>query len=119
MSTAGTLLVRRIAIVLTASLTLVACATTERVSGVPRGITFAVTPVYPNSYDVTASGSRNFSAEIMKDAWLQKAAQLAKGRKYKTSTLTVHDTEVASDNPYVPMMVEGRSVSGTINILSK
>jgi hypothetical protein len=111
------ILIGRLGIVIAAALAMAACATEDRVSGVPHGITFAVTPVYPNSYDITASGSRHFSSETMKDSWLKKAAQLAHGRKYKTSGLTVHDNERVTDNPYVPIVVEGRTVSGTLIIL--
>ena len=93
------------------------CTAVDRPAGVSRGITFSVTPLYPNGYDLVASGGRDFAAAILKDAWSKKAAQLTAGRKYKSSALTVHDTEIVPYTGYPTLPERGRSVSGTITIL--
>lgn len=98
-------------------LTITGCATTDMPPGVPRGITFSATPLYPNGYEVTAGGTRKFDAPVLKDAWMKKAAQLASGRKYKTSELTVHDTEVIPYSLYPTLPMQGRSVTGTMSLL--
>jgi hypothetical protein len=107
----------RALLLLMATFAMFGCAVTETVKGVPWGIQYSVSPVYPNSYDVTVTTGRNLSPESLKDAWMKKAAQLANGRKYKTSPLTSHVKEHAAENPYVPAMTETRTVTGTVSIL--
>jgi hypothetical protein len=97
---------------------LTGCVTAEpRPAGVPRGILFSATPVYPRSFDIVALGSRRMSAEVLKDAWHKKAAMVAEGRRYKASSLTVHDTEAIPSGGYgVVLPQQARRVSGTISL---
>jgi hypothetical protein len=109
----------RTLLVLTAFCAINGCAVSQTLKGVPWGIQYSVNPVYPNGYDVTAVSERGLSFEILKDAWMKKAAQLANGQKYKTSPLTSRVREHAVDNPYVPAMTETRTVTGTVSILGR
>jgi hypothetical protein len=109
----------RTLLLLAAFFAITGCAVSQTLKGVPWGIQYSVNPVYPNGYDVTAVSERDLSFEILKDAWMKKAAQLANGRKYKASPLTSRVREHAVDNPYVPAMTETRTVSGTVSILSR
>ena len=96
-----------------AIMTFSGCQTPEKIPGMPSGVTFNVTPLYPSGYDIVAYTDRDFSVEILKDAWMKKAVSLARDRKFKASILTVHETEVI---PYrVPFPIQGRTVSGSIS----
>jgi len=55
----------------------------------------------------------HFSVEELKEAWRKKAAEVAKGRKFKISSLVVHDNE--TDIGGWP--TKSRSVSGTIRLI--
>ena len=94
------------------------CATVEpRPAGVPRGVTFFVTPVYPSSFEIVAGGSRRFSAELLRDAWQKKAAEVASGRRFKSSSLVVRDTEFIPSGYGAAWPVQSRTVSGTMTLL--
>lgn len=97
---------------------LTSCATPEpRPEGVGRGISFSVTPLYPHSFEITASGSRLRDAQELKDAWQKKAVMVAKGHRFKiTSPLVAHNNESDyAGGPYgVPLLT--RSVTGTIAV---
>ena len=95
-----------------------ACAPVEpRPAGSSRFISFSVTPVYPRSFDITASSLHSmwghFGVEEMKDAWYQKARQVAKGHRFKVSSLVVHDSEI---NP-VSFSSKARRITGTITLI--
>src|SRR2546430_6296002 len=68
-----------------------------RPAGVSHFISLSVSPVYPKSFDITAAADHSFyghfSVEELKEAWRKKAAEVAKGRKFKISSLVVHDNE--------------------------
>ncbi len=72
---------------------------------------------YPKSFDSTAAADHSFyshfSVEELKEAWRKKAAEVAKGRKFKISSLVVHDNE--TDIGGWP--TKSRSVSGTITLI--
>ena len=93
---------------------LVGCATPEpRPPGVGRGINFLVTPLYPNSFEITAAGSRLRDTNELKDAWRKKAVMVANGRPFKVSMPpVVHDNE--SDFGGGPLLM--RNVTGTITL---
>lgn len=94
---------------------LASCAATEpRPPGVPRSVAFAVTPLYPRSYEIVAGSQRRISPEILREAWRQKALMVAAGRRFKTNQLVVHDTETV---PYGGWPLGGRTVTGTITLL--
>jgi hypothetical protein len=99
---------------------LTGCATAEpRPAGVSRFISFSVSPVYPKSFDITAAAEHSiyghFSIEELKEAWRKKAIEVAKGRKFRISSLVVHDNEA----DYVGALpMKSRSVSGTITLLN-
>ena len=104
--------------VITAILVLSGCQTAEpRPAGVSRFISLSVSPVYPKSFDITAAADRSFyghfSVEELKEAWRKKAAEVAKGRKFKIASLVVHDNE--TDIGGWP--TKSRSVSGTITLI--
>jgi hypothetical protein len=99
-----------------AALIVVSCGFTTVMKGLPLGVHYTVTPVYPSSYDITVTTEQNLSPETLKEAWMKKAAELAKGRKFKTSPLTSRVREHAVENPYVPAMTETRTVTGTVSI---
>ena len=93
------------------------CAAAEpRPAGVSRFIHFTVTAVYPKSFDIIASVQwsiyGHFGMTELKEAWRKKALQLANGRKFKSSTLVVHDGEDSTGG----WAIGYRSVSGTITL---
>jgi hypothetical protein len=95
-----------------------ACTATEsRPVGVSRFISFSVSAVYPNSFDISAGAYRSlygsFSVEKLKDAWRKKALEVAKGRKFKTSAWIVRETEDSSGG----WPIKFRSVSATITLI--
>ena len=94
---------------------LAGCTTPEpRPDGVGRGINFFVTPLYPNSFEISAGGSRLRDAQELQDAWQKKAAMVANGRRFKiTAPPLVRDGEC--DLGVTPML--SRSVTGTITLL--
>ena len=93
---------------------LTSCVVPEpRPAGVPRSILFAVTPLYPHSYEIIAGSSRGISPEVLKDAWRKKARMVAGARRFKATELVVHDTE--TDAGRWPM--KRRTVRGTITLL--
>ena len=94
---------------------LTSCKTPEpRPEGVGRGITFAVTPLYPHSFEISAGGSRLRDEQELKDAWQKKVLMVAKGRRFKiTSPPVIHNNE--SDYGGGPLL--SRSVTGTITLL--
>jgi hypothetical protein len=73
---------------------------------------FSVTPLYPNSFEITAGGSRLRDAEELRAAWQKKAKLVANGHHFKSSALVVHDNE--SDYGGGPIL--SRSVTGTITL---
>ena len=94
------------------------CAAAEpRPPGVSRFIHFSVTAVYPKSFDIIASAQwsiyGHFGLEELKEAWRKKGLQLANGRKFKTSSLVVHDGEDSTGG----WAIGCRSVSGTITLI--
>ena len=94
------------------------CATTEpRPSNVPRGVNFFVTPVHPRSFDIVASGSRKVPADVLKDAWHKKATMVANGRRFRASSLVVHDTEYIVPGYGVTLPHQNRTVSGSITLV--
>ena len=100
-----------------AILIFVHCAAAEpRPAGVSRFIHFSVTAVYPKSFDIIASAQwsiyGHFEIAELKEAWRKKALQLANGRKFKSSTLVVHDGEDSTGG----WAIGYRSVSGTITV---
>lgn len=98
---------------------LTGCATPEpKPEGVGRGVSFSVTPLYPHSFEITASGSRLRDAQELKDAWQRKAVMVAKGHRFKiTSPPVVHNNEsdYAGGLYGVPLLT--RSVTGTIAVV--
>jgi len=105
-----------VAIALAISLTTSAAAE-PRPEGVSRLIHFSVTAVYPKSFDIIASVQwsiyGHFGMAELKEAWRKKALQLASGRKFKSSTLVVHDGEDSTGG----WAIGYRSVSGTITLI--
>lgn len=96
---------------------LTGCATSEpRPAGIPRNVGFAVTPLYPKSFEITAAGPRSVSREELKGAWQKKAVMVANGRRFKSSELVVHDNETIPYGYYVSMPLQNRSVTGTITL---
>ena len=94
------------------------CATVEpRPEGVSRGIRFAVTPVYPRSFDIVASGTRRRDAAELRDAWHKKAAMVANGRRFKASELVVRDTEFIPAGYGGGLPIQRRTVSGSVTLL--
>jgi len=94
------------------------CQTPEpRPEGVGRGISFAVTPLYPHSFEITAGGSRLRDERELRDAWQKKAVMVAGGRKFKiTKPPVMHNNESDYGGMYgVPQLT--RSVTGTITLL--
>ena len=94
------------------------CATAEpRPAGVSRFISFSVSPVYPKSFDIVAGAQHSiyghFSVEELKEAWRKKSIEVAKGHRFKTSPLAVHDNE---EDYSIGWPVKSRSVSGTITL---
>jgi len=105
-------------VAITAIAVLGGCQMAEpRPAGVSRFISFSVSPVYPKSFDIIAAAQHSIyghsSVEELKEAWRKKAIEVAKGRKFKTSPLVVHDNETDYASP-LPM--KSRSVSGTITL---
>lgn len=89
--------------------------------GVPANIAFRVQPVYPRSFDVTATASRATTQAALEEAWRKKAAQLAAGRRYQSSPLHGRGTETITSlytgYANIPMVNQSRSVSGTVTLL--
>jgi hypothetical protein len=92
------------------------CQTAEpRPAGVGRGISFAVTPLYPHSFEITAGGSRLRDEHELREAWQKKAVMVAGGHKFKiTKTPVTHNNE-SDYGGYGPTLT--RSVTGTIALL--
>jgi len=98
-----------------ASLLFLGCAAAEpRPAGVSRRVAFFVGPVYPKSFEITAVGPRSLTAEQLKEAWQKKSMLVANGRRFKTSSLVVHDNEAVVYGSYWPR--QSRSVTGTITL---
>jgi hypothetical protein len=92
------------------------CAAAEpRPPGVSWRIGFSVLPVYPKSFEITAVGSRSIPREELKEAWQRKAQLVARGHRFKTGPLVVHDNEAIAYGVYWPM--QSRSMTGTITLL--
>lgn len=91
-----------------------AIAKEPRPPGVSWRIAFFVEPVYPKSFEITASGPRSVKAEELKEAWRKKALLVANGRRFKGSPLVVHDNEVVGNGLYWPL--QSRSVTGSITL---
>jgi hypothetical protein len=92
------------------------CATAEpRPPGVSGRVTFSVLPIYPKSFEITAVGPRSIAREELKEAWEKKAQLIARGRRFKTASLVVHDNEAIAYGVYWPM--QSRSMTGTITLL--
>ena len=89
------------------------CATQNTLPGVPRGILFFETPIYPNSFDIVATGKLSHSGSVLRHAWQQKAEQIAAGRPFRVSRIT----ERISEDNAGGWPLRMRSVSGTITIL--
>lgn len=118
------MIVKRSRFLLTASAAIVAlsflasCQTAEpRPAGVGRGISFAVTPLYPHSFEITAGGSRLRDEQELREAWQKKAVMVAGGHKFKiTKPPVMHNNESDYGGIYgVPQLT--RSVTGTITLL--
>ena len=94
------------------ALYLAGCGTPEpRPTGVGRGISFSVTPLFPRSFEITAAGSRLRDANELQEAWRKKALMVANGHQFKVTTSpVVHNNE--SDFGGGPVLT--RSVTGTI-----
>ena len=92
---------------------LAGCATEPRPAGVSRAVNFSVTALYPNGFEITASGSRSTSSAELQNAWRAKAKMVAKGHRFKSSPLVVHDNE-SDYGGYWPLLT--RSVTGTIRL---
>jgi hypothetical protein len=106
----------RVNIAIGAVVLLTGCANQEpRPAGVSRQVMFAVTSLYPKSFEITAAAPRSFSREELKNAWQKKALMVANGRHFKSSELVVHDNETIVYG-YVNVPVQNRSVSGTITV---
>ena len=88
-----------------------------RPEGVGRGISFAVTALYPHSFEITAGGSRLRDEHELREAWQKKAVMVAKGHRFKiTSPPVMHNNESDYSGGYgVPVLT--RSVTGTIALL--
>lgn len=74
-----------------------------------------MTPIYPNSFDIEASGNLPRSSEVLRDAWQKKAEQVAAGRKFRASPLTVRIAEVSPGT----WPIRSRVVSGSITIVEQ
>ena len=89
-----------------------------RPPGVSRFISFSVLPLYPKSFEITASSYHSiyghFGIEELKEAWQKKAQQVANGHRFKTSPFVLHDNETDLGT-YLP--VKTRSVRATITLL--
>ncbi len=102
---------------LCAALLLAGCVTAEpRPDGVSRSIVFAVTPVYPRSFDIVAAGPRRRQPSELRDAWHKKAQMVANGRRFKASPLIVRDTEFIPSGYSPALPIQQRTVSGTITL---
>ncbi len=106
------------AIATTAVILLAGCAAPEpRPAGISRFISFTVSPFYPRSFEITAVSYRSVyghsGVEELKEAWRKKALLVANGKKFKASSLVVHDNESV---PYGSWGVQTRSVTGTITL---
>jgi hypothetical protein len=70
---------------------------------------------------VTATASRATAQAALEEAWRKKAAQLAAGRRYQSSALRGRGTEsitsLYTGYANIPMVNQGRSVSGTVTLL--
>lgn len=116
MSVVSSVVWHRVSIAVGAVFLLTGCADAEpRPAGVSRQVMFAVTALYPKSFEITAAAPRSFSREELKNAWQKKALMVANGRHFKSSELVVHDNETIVYG-YVNMPVQNRSVSGTITL---
>jgi hypothetical protein len=106
----------RVSIAIGAVVLLTGCADAEpRPAGVSRQVMFAVTALYPKSFEITAGAARSFSREELKNAWQKKALMVAKGQHFKSSELVIHDNETIAYG-YVNVLVQSRSVTGTITL---
>ncbi len=89
-----------------------------RPPGVSRFISFSVLPLYPRSFEITASSYHSIyghsGIEELKEAWQKKALMVAIGHRFKTSPLVVHDNETDLGT-YLPLKT--RSVTATITLL--
>jgi hypothetical protein len=102
--------------VMLAAILLAGCADPEpRPAGVSRNVLFAVTGLYPKSFEITASAPRSFDREKLKSAWQKKALMVANGRHFNSSALVVHDNEMIAYG-YINVPVQSRSVTGTITL---
>jgi hypothetical protein len=96
---------------------LTSCVTPEpKPEGVGRGIAFSVTPLYPNSFQITAGGSRLRGADELQEAWLKKAVMVANGRRFKVTSVPVvlNSESWASSGPLLT-----RSVTGVITLIDE
>ena len=103
-----------------ALLSFTGCQTAEpRPAGVSLFVSLSVTPLYPKSYEIVASGIHSiyghFGVEELKAAWQKKALAVANGRKFKASPLAVRENETDYMTGGLPM--KSRSVSGTITLI--
>lgn len=84
---------RLLVYVLAFCLTSNALAGEARPPGVSWRIVFNVTPLYPRSFEISATGPRSFSAAKLREAWEKKAQMVVHGRRYKASPFVIHDNE--------------------------
>jgi len=92
------------------------CAAKDHPAGVSRFVSYTVNPVFPKSYEITASAQLSawghYEVAELKDAWEKKAVEVAKGRKFKGSSLVVHTSETDEGGG----IIKSRSVSGIITL---